>query len=44
MPIIDVILTFLFILGALTALKYIDTFTSLHSDINDTARHESESK
>jgi len=44
MPIIDIILTFLFILGAIAALKYIDTFTALHSEINDTARHESEAK
>ena len=44
MPIIDIILTFLFILGAITALKYIDTFTALHSEIDDTARHESEAK
>ena len=44
MPIIDIILTFLFILGALTALKYIDPVTALHSEIDDTARHESEAK
>ena len=44
MPIIDIILTFLFILGAIAALKYLDTFTALHSEIDDTARHESEAK